>query len=212
MFGRYTRDGAHVLRNEVLAGTSSHIHYATSRYPLARVSPSFGDRVELRVITVVSEGGPMCDSIDIAGVIGVDDLPAGLAWPLVGLAFDPDFDRPLVVDADLFVDWFGCATDDEAHTIRLTLVAVDSSKVGQTRPWVKSARLGLAALRRGEAAEAARLLAPGAGKRPRDLVYQCLYAAALEQSGQRAAYEEQVRRIAASSPHRLDESRLKGWR
>ncbi|MEO6462373.1 MAG: hypothetical protein ABIP29_04805 [Candidatus Eisenbacteria bacterium] len=207
----YVRDGS-VLRNEVLPGTSSHIHYATSRHRLGRVSPSFGDRVELRVFTFVSASGPVCDSIDLVGVIGVDDLPVGLTWPLLGLASDPDFNQPLVVDAELLGDWFGCATDDETHTLRMVVVGVDSARVGQSRPWVKAARLGLAALRRGEPAEAARLLEPGARRRPRDLVHQCLYAAALEGSGQRAAYDEQVRNIAESSPDRLDASRLRGWR
>ena len=201
------------IRNlsEQVPGTAHEIRYVFVSNSNEPPSLSFGDRILLRVFTLPTETGLPCDSIDVSGVLGVDDLPIGLVWPLIGPKVRPELTRPLVVDAELLGEWFGCDPEDETHTIRVTVINVDSSKAGQSRPWVKSARLGLAAYRAGRHAESARLLEPGARKRPQNLAYQCLYAAALQQSGQHAAYERQVRVIAESSPDRLDERRLKGW-
>lgn len=174
--------------------------------------PSFGDRIHLWVYTLATLDGPACDSIEIAGVLGDDDIPLGLAWPLLGLREAPEFRRALVVDAALLDEWYGCNADDETHTIRMTLLSVDSSQAVRSGAWLKEARLGLAAHRAGAYAEAARLLEPAARKRSRDLAYQCLYAGALRATGQREAYARVARRIADVNPQRLDASRLKGWR
>jgi hypothetical protein len=203
---RYLRDWS-----ELVPGTTHGIRYVIVSDSNEPPNLSFGDRILLRVFTLPTENGLPCDSSEVAGVLGVDDLPIGLVWPLIGLKVRPEFTRPLVVDAELLGEWFGCDPGDDRHTIRLTVIAIDSSKVGQARPWVKSARLGLAAYRAGRHAESARLLEPGASKRPHDLAYQCLYADALQKSGQRDAYEKQVRKMAATSPERIDEARLKGW-
>jgi hypothetical protein len=197
--------------SENVPGIAHAIRYSTVYEPYGPTSVSFGDRVHLRVFTYPTLSDPPCDSTDFDAVLGVDDLAIGLAWPLIGLKWRPILGRPLVVDSELLGDWFGCDPDDDRHTIHLAMIAIDSSKAGKARPWVKSARLGLAAYRDGRPADAARLLAEAARRRPRDLAYQCLYANALLDSGQREAYERQVRAIAEASPDRLDERRLKGW-